>query len=152
MGPTYGNLPRDGTTFKEPQKTQINFFDWIREGVKQSVLLGVSDAAEQIGVPFESTIYLDISDAKQLRVRHAEIAGKRLYDLCQVSKRISGAFRKFEQSFGENRVSGVEHNQGPKHATNCGSLTLTPTNNVSITADELTKGILVVRPSLFDGR
>ena len=26
----------------------FNFFDWIREGVKQSVLMGVADAAEQI--------------------------------------------------------------------------------------------------------
>lgn len=28
---------------------QFNFFTWIREGVKQSVLLGVSDAVDQIG-------------------------------------------------------------------------------------------------------
>ena len=28
---------------------RLNFFDWIREGVKQSVLLGVCDAAEHIG-------------------------------------------------------------------------------------------------------
>ncbi len=27
----------------------INFFDWIREGVRQSVLLGLSDAATEIG-------------------------------------------------------------------------------------------------------
>ena len=30
---------------------QLNFFTWIREGVKQSVLLGVSDALEQLGTP-----------------------------------------------------------------------------------------------------
>ena len=29
----------------------VNFFTWIREGVKQAVLLGVSDAVEHIGVP-----------------------------------------------------------------------------------------------------
>ena len=29
----------------------FNFFDWIRDGVKRSVLLGVSDAVEQIGMP-----------------------------------------------------------------------------------------------------
>ena len=29
----------------------INFFGWIRDGVKQSVLLGVSDAIETIGTP-----------------------------------------------------------------------------------------------------
>ncbi len=33
---------------------KFNFFDWVREGVKQSVLLGVSDAAEHIGTPAES--------------------------------------------------------------------------------------------------
>ncbi len=28
-----------------------NFFTWIRDGVRQSVLLGVSDAVEQLGTP-----------------------------------------------------------------------------------------------------
>jgi hypothetical protein len=30
---------------------QFNLFDWIRQGVKQSVILGVSDAMEAIGSP-----------------------------------------------------------------------------------------------------
>ena len=30
---------------------QFNFFDWIREGVKRSVILGVSDALEAVGSP-----------------------------------------------------------------------------------------------------
>ena len=30
---------------------QANLFQWIREGVRQSVLLGVSDAIEEIGTP-----------------------------------------------------------------------------------------------------
>lgn len=29
----------------------FNFFEWIREGVKRSVLLGVSDAVETMGAP-----------------------------------------------------------------------------------------------------
>jgi hypothetical protein len=29
----------------------INFFSWIRDGVRQSVLLGVSDAIDQLGTP-----------------------------------------------------------------------------------------------------
>ena len=29
----------------------FNFFDWIRDGVKRSVLLGVSDAVQQMGMP-----------------------------------------------------------------------------------------------------
>lgn len=28
-----------------------NFFEWIRDGVRQSVLLGVSDAIEELGTP-----------------------------------------------------------------------------------------------------
>jgi hypothetical protein len=28
-----------------------NFFSWLREGVKQSVLLGVSDAIDSLGTP-----------------------------------------------------------------------------------------------------
>lgn len=31
----------------------MNFFVWIRESVKRAVLLGVSDAMEQIGPPAE---------------------------------------------------------------------------------------------------
>jgi len=30
---------------------QFNLFDWIREGVKRSVIQGVSDAMEAIGSP-----------------------------------------------------------------------------------------------------
>ncbi|MEO1616049.1 MAG: hypothetical protein AAFV88_09385 [Planctomycetota bacterium] len=29
----------------------VNFFQWLRDGVRQSVLLGVSDAVDQIGLP-----------------------------------------------------------------------------------------------------
>lgn len=32
----------------------VNFFEWIRDGVRQSVLLGVSDAIEQLGSPADS--------------------------------------------------------------------------------------------------
>ena len=31
----------------------MNFFEWIRNSVRQSVLLGFSDAVEQIGLPTE---------------------------------------------------------------------------------------------------
>ena len=33
----------------------FNFFDWLRSGVKESVLLGVSDAVNTIGMPPEET-------------------------------------------------------------------------------------------------
>lgn len=32
----------------------VNFFEWLRDGVRQSVLLGVSDAIEQIGTPADT--------------------------------------------------------------------------------------------------
>jgi len=31
----------------------FNFFTWIREGVRQSVLMGVSDAVQHLGTPRE---------------------------------------------------------------------------------------------------
>ncbi len=31
--------------------SQLGFYSWIRDGVKRAVLLGVSDAVEQLGVP-----------------------------------------------------------------------------------------------------
>jgi hypothetical protein len=33
----------------------VNLFAWIREGVKRSVLLGVSDAVETLGSPDEGS-------------------------------------------------------------------------------------------------
>ena len=32
----------------------VNFFEWLRDGVRQSVLLGVSDAIEHLGTPADS--------------------------------------------------------------------------------------------------
>jgi hypothetical protein len=31
----------------------MNFFSWIRDGVRQAVLLGVSDAVQELGSPHE---------------------------------------------------------------------------------------------------
>jgi hypothetical protein len=45
----------------------MNFFTWIRDGVRQSVLLGVSDAIETLGTP-GSTEELHPSVAGLLRV------------------------------------------------------------------------------------
>jgi hypothetical protein len=39
---------------REPELMSVNFFEWIRDGVRQSVLLGVSDAIEQLGTPAET--------------------------------------------------------------------------------------------------
>jgi hypothetical protein len=36
------------------REVNVNFFEWLRDGVRQSVLLGVSDAIEQIGTPADS--------------------------------------------------------------------------------------------------
>jgi len=37
----------------------FNFFDWIRDGVKRSVLMGVNDAVEQMGTPSEENTSKD---------------------------------------------------------------------------------------------
>jgi len=33
----------------------FNFFDWVRDGVKNSVLLGVNDAVNAMGMPSEES-------------------------------------------------------------------------------------------------
>ncbi|MBL8888725.1 MAG: hypothetical protein JNL67_02020 [Planctomycetaceae bacterium] len=38
----------------------LNFFNWIREGVRRSVLLGISDAVEQIGEPEGSELKQEV--------------------------------------------------------------------------------------------
>ena len=43
----------------------MNFFTWIRDGVRQAVLLGVSDAVSDLGTPAEDN---------DIRHRLAEIA------------------------------------------------------------------------------
>ena len=35
---------------------EFNFFHWIRDGVRQSVLLGVSDAIGQLGTPDDQSV------------------------------------------------------------------------------------------------
>ncbi len=55
----------------------MNFFTWIRDGVRQSVLLGVSDAIETLGTP-ASTEDLHPSVAGLLRVDKNVDASPRL--------------------------------------------------------------------------
>jgi len=55
----------------------MNFFTWIRDGVRQSVLLGVSDAIETLGTP-ASTEDLHPSVAGLLRVDKTADASPRL--------------------------------------------------------------------------
>ncbi len=38
---------------------QFNLFSWIREGVRQSVLLGVNDAVESLGTPAGDNVWKD---------------------------------------------------------------------------------------------
>lgn len=55
----------------------MNFFTWIRDGVRQSVLLGVSDAIETLGAP-ASNEELHPSVAGLLRVEKGSEASPRL--------------------------------------------------------------------------
>ncbi len=50
----------------------MNFFAWIREGVRQAVLLGVSDAVEHIGTPPEGEDIRHIDPAVVRRVAPQE--------------------------------------------------------------------------------
>ena len=61
----------------------VNFFDWMRQGVKQSVLLGVGDAIETLGTPPESSQ----GNANILAFLQDEGAGKK-------GKRVAASGRK----------------------------------------------------------
>ncbi|MFN3193368.1 MAG: hypothetical protein ACE361_22845 [Aureliella sp.] len=44
----------------------MNFFSWLRDGVRQSVLLGVSDAVEQLGTPGQEELNPNVAGFLQL--------------------------------------------------------------------------------------
>lgn len=52
---------------------QFNFFSWMREGVKQAILLGVSDAVEEIGLPPDGD---EIGKRLQRALKQDPAAGK----------------------------------------------------------------------------
>ena len=68
----------------------MNFFQWLRDGVRQSVIMGVSDAVEQIGVPEEDQVVnpqvaallaepvVSTTAAKRKRVTNTTASRKRL--------------------------------------------------------------------------
>jgi hypothetical protein len=61
----------------------FNFFGWIRDGVKEAVLLGVSDAVEEIGYPVDaqdesSKQLLDILRRKRVEDGRGDGKRKRL--------------------------------------------------------------------------
>ena len=51
--------------------SNVGFFQWIREGVRRSVMLGFSDAVEQLGAPTETN---DISPQLLAILRQAPVA------------------------------------------------------------------------------
>jgi hypothetical protein len=46
-------LERYGRDVQEEREMNFNFFDWLRAGVKQSVIMGVNDAVDCLGTPQE---------------------------------------------------------------------------------------------------
>jgi hypothetical protein len=71
---------------------QFNVFDWIRAGVKRSVILGVSDAMEAIGSPDGDDAHTKLTQLLPATAESAEPAlaggGKR--------KRLGRSLRDFE--------------------------------------------------------
>ncbi|TWT83389.1 hypothetical protein CA13_48540 [Planctomycetes bacterium CA13] len=77
----------------------VNFFEWLRDGVRQSVLLGVSDAIEQIGTPADSdelhpnVAALLVGETEQPKVTRGRAAnnrkrlGKSLKDMNSTTKK-----------------------------------------------------------------
>lgn len=54
----------------------INLFQWVREGVRQSVLLGVADAVEDLGSPDgKDKFSKSIRDFARQNVTESDLAG-----------------------------------------------------------------------------
>ncbi|MDB4793974.1 hypothetical protein OAG51_01005 [Pirellulaceae bacterium] len=67
---------------------EFNFFNWLRSGVKKSVLLGVSDAVEEIGLAssddeaFQKKIREAVSEeGKKAGAKRQKRLGRSLKDL-----------------------------------------------------------------------
>jgi hypothetical protein len=72
----------------------MNFFGWIRDGVRQSVLLGVSDAIEQLGTP---------AATEEL---HPSVAGFLHQERASESPRLSASNSASGSSSGQRRRLG----------------------------------------------
>lgn len=65
----------------------FNFFNWLRNGVKKSVLLGVADAMEEIGTPedddqLQKKIVAAVTqDEKKSKAKGQKRLGRSLKDL-----------------------------------------------------------------------
>lgn len=56
----------------------FNFFQWIRDGVRQSVLMGVADAVEQIGSPEDNELKREVITALETQPVRKRTPRKRL--------------------------------------------------------------------------
>ena len=73
---------------------QFNVFDWIREGVKRSVILGVSDAMEAIGSPDGDEAHVRL--AQLLPVAATSDAAQPAIATGGKRKRLGRSLREFE--------------------------------------------------------
>jgi hypothetical protein len=70
----------------------FNLFMWMREGVKQSILLGVSDAIETIGMPEDS----DQMNPKFLEFMRQDAKGKGASGSSTRRKRLGRSLKDME--------------------------------------------------------
>lgn len=75
----------------------VNFFSWIRDGVKQSVLLGVSDAIETLGTP-EDDEQMHPGVAAFLRDETTKTGTKRVTSNNRGRKRLGKSLKEIEGS------------------------------------------------------
>jgi hypothetical protein len=75
----------------EEPTMNLNFFQWIREGVRHSVLSGVADAVEQMGeAPHDNTLSSRLGD--YLRVKETENRS-RISNDPKIKKRLGRSLR-----------------------------------------------------------
>jgi hypothetical protein len=78
---------------------QYNFFNWLREGVRQAVLLGVSDAVETIGAPHDAAESNErLQRTLGISVQNEHVARLSVDASASPAKRTAGGARRLGKS------------------------------------------------------
>ncbi|RMF89915.1 MAG: hypothetical protein D6741_17355 [Planctomycetota bacterium] len=83
----------------------MNFFAWIREGVRQAVLLGVADAVDNLGTPPEAGDYKQ-HIAEAIQSSPQAIASRRLTKTGSRRKKLGRSLEQI-QAVGMEKAEGA---------------------------------------------
>ncbi|WP_153559108.1 hypothetical protein [Roseimaritima sediminicola] len=75
----------------------VNFFNWLRDGVRQSVLLGVSDAIDTLGTPAdEDQLHPGVAALLRDGEQSSKTGTKRVTSSTRGRKRLGKSLKEIE--------------------------------------------------------